>query len=87
MPGITEVEMVNSVDDHKISRSLYERIYPNFQTLDARIASALKKFIQNQSFTKKVHLEEQQAQKEDRFFRGRQIAYMIYAYFPGDGHS
>ena len=27
-------------------------------------------------------MEEQKAQKEDRFLRGRQIAYMIYDYFP-----
>ena len=30
---------------------------------------------------KKVSLEEQKAQKEDRFFRRRQIVYMIYDYF------
>ena len=46
--------------------------------LDARIASALNKIIQNSYFRKKVSLEEQKAQKEDRFLRGRQIAYMIY---------
>ena len=63
MPGITVVEMANSVDDHETSRSLYERIYPNFKTLDARIAATLKKNIQNKNFTKKVHLEEQQAQR------------------------
>ena len=34
--------------------------------------------IQNSNFKKKVSLEEQ---KEDRFLRGRQIAYMIYDYF------
>ena len=38
--------------------------------LDAKIASALKKIIQNSLF-KKVTLEEQNAQKEDRFLRGR----------------
>ena len=48
--------------------------------LDARIASALNKIIQN-SHLKKVSLEEQKAQKEDRFLRGRQSAYMIYDYF------
>ena len=30
---------------------------------------------------RKVSLEEQKAQKEDRFLRGRQIAYLIYEYF------
>ena len=45
--------------------------------LDARIASTLNKIIQNSYCKKKVSLEEQKAQKEDRFLRGRQIAYMI----------
>ena len=49
--------------------------------LDARIASALNKIIQNSQRKKKVSLKEQKAQKEDRFLRGRQIAYMIYDYF------
>ena len=49
--------------------------------LDAKIASALNKIIQNFQFKKKVSLEEQNDQKEDRFPRGRQIAFMIYDYF------
>ena len=49
--------------------------------LDAKIASALKKIIQNSHFKKKVSLEEQKAQKQDRFPRRRQIVYMIYDYF------
>ena len=53
--------------------------------LDARIASALNKIIQNSQFKKKVSLEEQKAQKEDRFLRGRQIAYLIYDYFRVNG--
>ena len=36
--------------------------------LDARIASALNKSIQNSHFKQKVSLKEQKAQKEDRFF-------------------
>ena len=49
--------------------------------LDAKIASALNKIIQNSQFKKKVSLEEQTAQQEDRFLRRRQIAFMIYDYF------
>ena len=49
--------------------------------LDARIASALNKIIQKSYFKKNVSLEEQKAQKEYRFLRGRQIAFMIYDYF------
>ena len=54
---------------------------PNFGVLDAKIVSALNRIIQNTRFKKKVSLEEMKAQKEDRFLRGRQIAYMIYEYF------
>ena len=49
--------------------------------LDAKIASALNKIIPNSHVKKKVSLEEQKAQKEDRFLRGRQIAFMINDYF------
>ena len=49
--------------------------------LDAKIASVLNKIIQNSQFEKKVILEEQKAQKEERFLRGRHIAFMIYDYF------
>ena len=54
---------------------------PDFEVLDARIASALNRIIHNSHFKRRVSLEEQKAQKEDRFFRGRQIAYLIYEYF------
>ena len=49
--------------------------------LDAKIAFALNKIIQNSQFKKKVSFEEQKAQKEDRFLRGRQIAFKFYDYF------
>ena len=54
---------------------------PNFEVLDARIASALNKLIHNSHFKRRISLEEQKAQKQDRFLRGRQIAYLIYEYF------
>ena len=46
-----------------------------------KIASALNRIIHNTQSKRKVSLEEQKAQKEDRFFRGRQIAYLIDEYF------
>ena len=55
--------------------------FPNFEMLDVKIASAVNKIIQNSHFKKKGSLEEQKAQKEDRFPRGRQIAITIYDYF------
>ena len=54
---------------------------PNFEVLDARIDSALNKIFHNSLFKRKISLEEQKAQKEDRFLRGRQIAYLIYDHF------
>ena len=51
---------------------------PNFEVLDARIASALNKIINNYHFKRGISLEEQKAQKQDSFFRGRQIASLIY---------
>ena len=54
---------------------------PNFAVLDARIASALNRIIHNSHFKRRISLEEQTAQKQDRFLRGRQIAYLIYEHF------
>ena len=76
-----EVELVGSVDDLKSSCSVRGVQMPNFEVLDARIASTLNKIIQNTRFKRKDSLEEQKAQKEDRFLRGRQIAYLIYEQF------
>ena len=78
MLWIKDVEMVASVDDLKSSRSTH---FPNFEMLDVRIASALNKIIQHSYFKEKVSLEEQKAQKEDQFFRGREVACLIYDYF------
>ena len=49
------------------------------------LLSALNKIIHNYHFKRKISLEEQKAQKEDRFLRGRQIAYLIYECFPVTG--
>ena len=73
--------MVDSMDGLKSSRSVCGKNFPNFEMLDAKIASALNKIIQNSHFKKMFSLEEQRAQKEDRFRQGRQIAFMIYDYF------
>ena len=81
MQWIKEVEMVDSVDDLKSSSSIRGISMPNFEVLDARIASALNKIIHNSHFIRRISLEEQKAQKQDRFLRGRQIAYLIYDQF------
>ena len=81
MLWIKEVEMVESVDDLKSSRSIRGTHEPNFEVLDTRIASTLNRIIHNTQFKRRVSLEEQKAQKEDRFLRGRQIAHLIYDHF------
>ena len=67
------MKMVDSVDELKSSRSIAGKDFPNFELLDARNASALNKIIENAHCRKKISLEEQKAQKEDRLFRGRQF--------------
>ena len=82
MHWIKEVEMVDSVDDWKSSSSVRGIQMPNFEVLDVKIASALNRIIHNSLISKKkVSLEEQKAQKEDRFLRGRQTAHLIYEHF------
>ena len=81
MLWIKEVEMLESVDDLRSSSSVRGIRMPNFEVLDARIALALNRIIHNSDFKRRVSLEEQKAQNEDRFLRGRQIAYLINEYF------
>ena len=61
------MEMVDSVDDLKSSSSVRGIRMPDFDVNDARIASALKRIIQNTRFKKKVSLEDMKAHTEDRF--------------------
>ena len=61
------MEMVDSVDDLKTSRSVGGHRFPDFEMLDAKIASALKKIITNPPLQEKN-------QSGGAFLRGRQIA-------------
>ena len=53
------MEMVESVDDPKTSQSFAECQFPNFEMLDAKIASSLKKIIRNSNFKKRINLTKQ----------------------------
>ena len=77
MSWITEVEMAKSIDDLMTSESTEGKHFPDFEMRDSKIASALRKIISNANFKRRVRVEEQRAQKHDRFLRGRQIAYML----------
>ena len=50
MLWIKEVEMVESVDELKSSSSVRGMQMPNLEVLDARIASALNRIINNSHF-------------------------------------
>ena len=65
---VKEVEMVESVDDLKSSRSIQgETHVPNVEMLDARIPSALNKIIQNSNLKKKVSLTNRMLRKKIGF--------------------
>ena len=71
---IKEVEMVDSVDDLKSSSSVRGIRMPDFEVLDARIASALNRIIHNSHFKRRVSLEEQKPQKRTvSFAAGRSL--------------
>ena len=63
MHWIKEVEMVDSVDDLKSSSSVRGIRMPDFDVLDARIASALNRIIHNSHFKRRVSLEEHERSK------------------------
>ena len=75
MHWIQEVDIAKSIVDLLTSRSIVGRTdFFGFEMLDAMFASALKKLPNTQIYLRKrVSVEEQRAQKSDRFFRGRQI--------------
>ena len=87
MHWITEVEKAQPIDELMTSRSILERKdFPDYKMLDGLTASSLKKLLSSHvHFRKRVSVEEQRAQKDDRFLRGRQIAHMIYEHFRTTG--
>ena len=50
------------------------------------MAAALKRcYDKHTHFRKRISVEEQRAQKDNRFLRGRQIVYLVYEYFRPTG--
>ena len=72
MYWIEEVEIAKSSDDLMTSRSITGRTdFPDYEMLDAKIVSALKKLLTHVHFSNRVSVEEQRAQKDVLFLRGR----------------
>ena len=70
---IKEVEIAKTIDELMTSQSITgRRDFSNYDMLDAKIASALRKIITSVHFRRRVSVEQQRAQKDDRFLRGVQ---------------
>ena len=67
------------------SQSIRGYRFPNFEVLDAKIASALKKIITNPTSKRKSVWRSKRPKWKTDFSVGRQIVYMIYEYFLGNG--
>ena len=74
-------ETAKSVDDLLTSQSVEGRDFPDFEVLDAKIVSALRQIISNQYFRRRIDVEEDKAQKDDRLFEGGRWLSMIYEDF------
>ena len=65
---IKEVEMVDSLDELKSSRSVSGKDFPNFEMLDAKIASALNKIIRIHSSRRRSASRSRKPKKRTGFF-------------------
>ena len=69
-------------------KSITGKDFPDSEEMDLMMASALKRFYGKQThFRKKISVEEQRAQKDNRFLRGRQTAYLTFEYFRPTGSN
>ena len=83
---IKEIEVANSLDDLITPKSMTGTNFPDHEELELMMAAALKRcYDKHTHFRKKTSVEEQRAQKDNRFLRGRQIAFLIYEYFRPTG--
>ena len=75
MHWIKVVEIAMSMGELVTSRSIARRTdFPDYGMLDAMIATALKKLLNTHvHFRKRASVEEQRAQKYDRFSRGSKL--------------
>ena len=68
MLWINEVEMADSLDELKSSRSVAGKDFPNFEMLDAKIASALNKIIQNSTSRRRSVFEDRMPKRRVGFY-------------------
>ena len=70
------------LDDLVTPKSITGKDFPDYEELDLMMAAVLKWcYDKHTHFRKKIRVEEQRAQKDNRFLRGRHIAFLMYEYF------
>ena len=73
---IKEIEATKSLDDLITPKSITGKQFPDYDESDLMMATALTRCYDKQThFRKKISVEEQRAQKVDRFLRGRQMVF------------
>ena len=83
---IKVIEATKSLDDFITPKSITGKDFPDCEESDLMMASALERCYDKQThFRKQISVEEQRAQKHNRFLRGRQIPYLIHEYFRPTG--
>ena len=82
---IKEIEAAKPLDDLITPKSITGKDYPDYEELDMMMAAALKRCYDKTHFRQKISVQEQGAQKNNRFLRVRQIACLIYEYFRPTG--
>ena len=65
-----------NMDEFKSSTTKFGRTILDFEPLDSQIAGAVKTLM-TADFKRRVYMEEQQAQDDNRFLKGRHIAYIL----------
>ena len=73
---VSEIDFARNMNELKSSSSILGRNIPDFEAHDSKIANVLEKLL-TADFKRRVYMEEQQAQQDKRFLKGRQIALNI----------
>ena len=83
MSWVKEVEMVDSLEELKSSRSVCGKNFQILRCWTRRLLLLRSRSSRIPNSRRRSASRSRKPQKEDRFLRGRQIAFMIYDYFRG----
>ena len=76
---INKIEAASSLKDLVNPKSITGKDFYDYEELDLMMAAEMKWCYDRYSyFQKRIRVKEQRAQKDNRFLRGSQIAYLIY---------